>query len=164
MVNNCLDCSKRLSKSKYKRCKSCAQKGSKNHSWKGGLPNCDHCGKQCKFSMSKYCVDCLQLGERNHQWKNGSTPLNRAIRRLKQYKSWRRQIVRRDSNLCQKCWKRSNDIEVHHIIPFYQLLEKFEIKSTDQAKQCIQLWDLLLGQVLCKNCHKLTKGINQWTA
>lgn len=125
--------------------------------WKGGLPICPSCGERCKFSMSRYCMKCYQLGDRNPAWKGGVTGIKDKIRDNKRYKNWRKEIFERDMYTCQKCWKVGGYLEAHHVVPLFKIIEKNNIKTIEEAMECIELWEPLLGETLCLECHKKTR-------
>lgn len=79
------------------------------------------------------------------------------IRKLPQYVNWRSDILSRDNYTCQYCKIRGCELEVHHINPFYKIVEDNNIKSIEDAYKCNELWDIKNGITLCKDCHNLTK-------
>lgn len=108
----------------------------------------------------------LQIRGENHpQWKGGRTHLCAAIRTMSEYKNWRTKIFKRDKYICQCCKYKIRQLQVHHIIPFYQILNQYNIKSLEDARACSFLWDISNGQTLCVPCHKQTDSylVNQYT-
>ncbi|MCJ7631376.1 HNH endonuclease, partial [Candidatus Bathyarchaeota archaeon] len=69
-------------------------------------------------------------GLNNPNWQGGINPIYATIRNSNEYKNWRKQVFERDNYTCQDCGKPSNgNIEAHHIKPFSQILDEFNIKS-----------------------------------
>lgn len=64
-------------------------------------------------------------------------------------------------HICQYCTKEfetiksiKKQLEVHHIKTFGSIIKKYNIKSSNEAKECAELWDINNGMTLCKKCHK----------
>ena len=93
-----------------------------------------------------------RFGEKNPNWKAGLTPLYRRIRALNSYVDWRKNVLVRDSLTCKRCGCAGS--EVHHIIPFKQIIQENNIRTTDQAHNCKLLWELSNGITVCDICHK----------
>lgn len=97
-------------------------------------------------------------GALNNHWKGGVTKLQDSIRKLSEYKLWRKQIFARDNFTCQICFKRNGDKNVDHYPKQYAyLLRENRITSIEQAIKCSQLWDINNGRTLCVPCHKKTE-------
>lgn len=96
----------------------------------------------------------FKKGERSGNWKGGISSLYFSIRSSDKYKLWRSEIYQRDRWACQTCGGK-RDIEMHHIINFAGIIEKYKIRSLEEAEKCNLLWDLNNGVTLCKDCHKL---------
>jgi len=155
-----------------------------HYNFKGGLPKCIDCGKQ----LSKYgairCVSCKgkffslekqpmygirRLGKESPDYIDGRYPLGCLIRKMLEYRNWRKKVFERDNYTCQKCNKRGNGyLEAHHKKPFAIILSEF-LKEYDQfspiedKETLIRLaikyrpfWDTNNGKTLCKGCHELT--------
>jgi ribosomal protein S14 len=119
-----------------------AQRGSKNHNWKGGKPKCIVCGKEfSQWVKSKVCRNCYK-GENHWNWKGGITPEIYKIRGSLQYKLWQYSIFSKDKNICQKCGEdKISVLTAHHIQNFAQYPElRFTIDN---------------GITFCRKCHKL---------
>jgi hypothetical protein len=56
---------------------------------------------------------------------------------------------------CLICGKVGRDINAHHIESFKGILEKNNIKTFEEAENCIELWLPENGITLCISCHKL---------
>ena len=81
-------------------------------------------------------------GEKGSNWKGGIYPLNRAIRKLPEYKEWRQKVFERDGFICVWCGQLRGEIEADHIKPFSIYPElRFDINN---------------GRTLCKKCHLKT--------
>jgi hypothetical protein len=106
-----------------------------------------------------------KFGEKSGNWKGGRTPLGIAIRTMSEYKNWRTKVFQRDKYICQCCKSTNRKLQVHHIIPFYKILDQYKIKSLKDARTCQLLWDVSNGQTLCVPCHKQTDSylVNQYT-
>lgn len=100
-------------------------------------------------------------GAGNPQWKGGKTDLQRLVRSLPEYATWRFNVFQRDNFTCtlcgcKKCAGQKICIQCDHIYPFSKILDDYCIKTTDEALNCEALWDLNNGRTLCKECHKKT--------
>jgi len=104
--------------------------------------------------------DCPQLqGKNNWNWKGGIGTLNMQIRRCGKYNQWRKDIMIRDNYTCQICKKRGGDLEVDHYPKrFATIMKENNIKSLQEAKLCIELWDSINNRTLCLICHNKTKS------
>ena len=79
------------------------------------------------------------IGERNPQWKGGVTLQNELIRKLPEYKLWRKSVFTRDDYTCVWCGQHGGYLEADHIKPFCDYPElRFAIDN---------------GRTLCKKCH-----------
>ena len=76
---------------------------------------------------------------------------------MREYLEWRSAVFKRDNYHCQNCSEKGY-IEAHHIISFSKLLKIFKITTSEQARQCKELWDVGNGITYCKICHNLTKN------
>ena len=95
-------------------------------------------------------------GENSSRWKGGLTPLNKAIRNLPEYKTWRLNIYIRDKFMCQNCRLiGSGNLEAHHIVFLSHLICDNNIKNIEDAIKCKELWCINNGITVCHNCHKL---------
>ena len=91
----------------------------------------------------------VPTGEKSPAWKGGITPINKRIRRRKQYLEWRREVFERDNYTCVLCGDRNMKgrgqtviLQADHIKPFAFFPElRFEINN---------------GRTLCVPCHRLT--------
>lgn len=90
-------------------------------------------------------------GPAHYLWDNGATALNQAIRRLADYRRWAKAVRSRDG-ACLRCGA-SFPLDAHHVRPLAHILREFGILSTDDARRCAALWDIELGETLCRRCH-----------
>lgn len=86
--------------------------------------------------------------------------ISKGIRHLQESSFWKAKCLVRDNFTCQKCGfynipdKPHISIHVDHIIPFYTLMDKYNIQSIQQARECAEFWDENNGRCLCSKCHK----------
>jgi len=99
-----------------------------------------------------------RMGKEAGHWIDGRTKLNHLIRESSKYKQWRSDIFKRDNWTCQTCGLRGVYLEAHHIKNFSKIVKENNIKTLKQALKCKELWEIINGVTLCKECHNLTKG------
>lgn len=129
-------------------------KGRKNPWIKGWLKGKHH-SEETKKKMSEKKKG--KYGKLAGGWKGGKTKIRFLIPELFEYKKWRSDVFQRDNWTCQTCHLRGIYLEAHHIKELCKIIEEFQIKNSDNAKDCKELWDINNGITLCKNCHNLTK-------
>lgn len=107
-------------------------------------------------------------GSNNNFWKGGVTPLNTAIRFLKESKNWKKSILSRDNYTCVECKSHGVKFHVDHIKRFADVVKEFlseynqfsphEDKETllRLARTYKPFFDLSNGRTLCVDCHKKT--------
>jgi hypothetical protein len=95
-------------------------------------------------------------GENSSRWKGGITKINELVRSLPEYNIWRSLCFARDNRTCQICKTTKSNFQVDHIKPFSTILHENNIKTTEEALQCKELWDIDNGRVLCVSCHRDT--------
>lgn len=116
---------------------------------------------------SKKCYDDFQRGKpiinrrgKNHwNWQNGKTSLYRRLRKMLEMDNWRVAIFKRDNYTCQMCGAhggRKNPLNAHHLWKFTDILNKNKINTTEQARECRDLWLLDNGITVCEKCHNKT--------
>lgn len=76
---------------------------------------------------------------KNRLDKTNTSYWNFEDRRSSKYKIWKRNVLKRDNYICQKCGN-TNNLVVHHIKPF----------ATDKEAR----FDTNNGITLCQTCHK----------
>lgn len=101
-------------------------------------------------------------GEKSPHWRGGKTKIANSIKKLTQYSEWRLKCLERDQYTCQNCGKQPGRLHVDHIKPFALILEQNNIKTTEQAVNCKELWIIKNGKTLCVSCHRntITWGYN----
>lgn len=104
-----------------------------------------------KFELGK-----RHRGPNNYRWKGGDGNLNRLIRHTFRYKEWRDAVFRKNNYTCTDCGKRGGPLHAHHMIPFKDIIDLFEIRTIEQAILSKELWDLDNGFTLCEPCHDRT--------
>lgn len=118
LQNYCIDCKEKIQRNS-KRCLKCYKKfinGKNNPAYKTGFycrnKKCIDCNKHCASGAIR-CKSCNEhinkLGKKNPQYIDGKghLPYN------KNFPQIRIKILKRDSNTCQVCHKKGN--QVHHI-------------------------------------------------
>jgi len=128
-------------------CENCGEKILRNPSSLKGKHV--FCNKQCEGEWKSKNI----LGDKHPSWRGGRKRLSEAIRNLIEGKAWTRGVFERDGFKCTNCYNVGN-IHAHHIIGVYQLMTDYDIKSTEEAKQCKALYDLNNGVTLCRDCHE----------
>jgi 5-methylcytosine-specific restriction endonuclease McrA len=97
------------------------------------------------------------MGENHPNWNGGVSSIYRRVRKLTKYVKWRTFCFERDDYTCQWCNKKgTGDLNVDHIKPFALIVKEHNIKTTFQAQNCDELWDIKNGRTLCEDCHKTT--------
>lgn len=97
-------------------------------------------------------------GEKNMNWKGGITKITNKIRCSPEYAKWRMDIFHRDNFTCQKCGLKNGmgkrvKFEAHHKVYLSYIIEKFDIRSLEEARSCEYLWKLDIAECLCFDCH-----------
>ncbi len=75
------------------------------------------------------------------------------IRKMPEYKNWRQEVFKKCGRKCERCCETS-DIEIHHKIAFDKIIRINKIKNTYEALECVALWNINNGSVLCHQCHE----------
>lgn len=114
-----------------------------------------------KWVFDRVIVRPNLKGELNHRWKGGKTKISFTVRNLPEYGFWRKAVFQRDRYTCQHCGAKNRKGEKYifdadHIYPLCKLIDDFNIKSADDAKNCPEIWDIENGRCLCRGCHKKT--------
>jgi len=107
---------------------------------------------------SRKCFGLDRRGAGSPVWKGGlmseTQYLRQKLHAMPEYKEWRQKVFKRDYGTC-KCGATGN-IECHHIKHVALIIKENNLTTTDQARQCQELWDINNGQTLCKKCHRKT--------
>jgi len=125
----------------------------------------DNRGKFCSKKCYSNWMSLNKIGENSPSWKNGKTPLYRKIRTLSNYYRWRSKVFKKDKNTCIFCGeKKKSSLIADHIKGLALIMQEENITSTNDANNCLKLWDVDNGRVLCKKCHVKTDnyGIKGW--
>ena len=147
---------KRLKGNKYSLGKKRSEEYKRNFSIaRTGLKHSD----EAKRKMSEsYWKSNTRRGEKHYNWKGGITPLCDRIRRLSEYKKWRKLSFQRDNYTCVKCQQKGGTLNVdHYPKSFSDIFYENKITSVEEAKKCADFWDIKNGRTLCLNCHKKTE-------
>jgi len=102
-----------------------------------------------------------QRGEKGSNWKGGLTVLSYSIRNSFKMRQWRSDVFTRDDYTCQECGIRSGNgktvvLNADHINSFASIISRNNIKNTEEAYVCEELWNINNGRTLCIDCHKKT--------
>ena len=133
-------------------------KGKKGYSTslKGKKQSKEH---RIKLSLAKSNITLKQrinmsVGQTKENIFTGfKTLLNKRIRNLPEYQSWRLMVFGRDDFTCQDCGQRGVYLEAHHKTRLAQLIKQYDIKNLLDAKKCKGLWNIFNGVTLCIKCH-----------
>src|SRR3990167_526679 len=113
-----------------------------------------HLSPKSEFKKGQYTK------EKNINWKNGITKLNRLIRMMPEFHEQRNKVYKRDNYICQECKKQaSGKLHMHHIVELAKLIEKHQLKTTEEARKCDELWSVENCKTLCKECHLIHHGL-----
>src|SRR5579862_7129477 len=103
-----------------------------------------------------------KTGELHPCWRGGRTLLRNRILRFLEYSAWRKAVYERDNYTCQDCGVRGGDLNAHHKKPAADIIKENNLITTDDAKQCKELWDVNNGLTLCHVCHCKTERKLTW--
>lgn len=81
--------------------------------------------------------------------------LRKEIGLMPKYQTWRSDVLEKDGGRCIQCGSITK-LEVDHIKSFYRIIQSNNIDNVAKAAECVDLWDLRNGRVLCKICHDKT--------
>ena len=95
----------------------------------------------------------MRMGEKNPAWKGGVKEVSRTIRKMFESRLWIKYCMERDKYTCQECKIIGGKLEVHHKKPLHKILKENNIKSVEDARRCLEIWDLNNGITLCEDCH-----------
>jgi len=90
----------------------------------------------------------------------------RQVQNTDNYRAQRAYALMRAGNKCEKCGAEKGGLspkgnvikqfDMHHLIPFDEIVEKYNITDLQSARMCPTLWDVKLVQILCHDCHAET--------
>jgi hypothetical protein len=134
----------------FKKGQPSPRKGKKSTkpAWNNGL-------KRTWKSSAEYKIG-QNAGEKHPMWKGGVSKVDKIVRRMREYTTWREEVFKRDNFTCQMCGINNCYVTAHHIISFTSLLKDNNIKSVADARKCDVLWDINNGKTLCEPCHEKT--------
>ena len=116
-----------------------------------------HKGKPRPEYVIKKIIASMPRGENHPNWKGGITSLREKIWHRKEYFEWRLKIFQRDNYICVICKNKSGVLNADHFpLSFSEILKKYKIKTTEDARMCKKLWDINNGRTLCLSCHRKT--------
>jgi 5-methylcytosine-specific restriction endonuclease McrA len=99
-------------------------------------------------------VSEAQRGEKSHCWRDGRTELGKLIRHSVHFRLWREAIFERDNYTCVLSGKRGGVLHPHHIAPLSELMDRYNIRTFDDAVNTPAIWDIHNGVTLSKEAHK----------
>ena len=103
------------------------------------------------------------MGAANGSYKHGATPFLIKLKRLTEYKTWQIDVFKRDDYTCRDCGHRGGDLTAHHLTAFAFLVRILSVRTIEDARNCIGLWNIRNGLTLCIPCHKKTPNFS-WRA
>ena len=87
----------------------------------------------------------------------------RQVQNTNQYRDQRAYALMRAGNKCENCGgeigglspkgNKIKQFDMHHIVPFDEIIEKYNITNLQQAIMCPLLWDVNNVKILCHDCH-----------
>ena len=128
----------------------------KGHKKIGGFIKGSRHNAEAKAKVSKSLLG--KTGEEARNWRGGKTKIRFLIPSLSKYAIWRTGVFERDNWTCQTCHKRGCYLEAHHLNRISNLIDKYQLKTSQDCLDCLELWDVNNGVSLCKDCHNITKG------
>lgn len=78
------------------------------------------------------------------------------IMNLSIYRNWRLEVKKRDGGKCTDCFATDNLEIDHYPKTFAQIIIENNVKTVDEARECIDLWQVENGRTLCHLCHTKT--------
>jgi len=126
-------------------------------------PRCGSIGKKNKLGKTGYkhtikarkAIGKASRGEKNIWWRGGKSTLERRIMNMFEHKLWRHDVLHRDKYACRNCGDKRK-VETHHIKAFKKIMQDNKITTTDEARECLELWNVNNGLTLCRKCHTKT--------
>ena len=111
-------------------------------------------GKRPDVARRNRLVNPTKTGKDAYNWKGGISKERTKAHHSEKYKQWRNKIFKRDNYTCRNCGRKRKKgdrviLEAHHI--------------KEWSKYPTLRYNIDNGLTLCKECHNLTKGINQYS-
>jgi hypothetical protein len=91
--------------------------------------------------------------------KNDLT-LNQLIRRLTEYKLWINRVLERDGYKDKITGEFCIRPEAHHIMEVHKIIKKYNLRTLDDARNCLFLWDINNGECLEHDNHIKIHGFS----
>jgi hypothetical protein len=116
-------------------------------------------GRISPFKGHKHSKEALEtnrlkhLGNTIRRGKGFKTKLSFSLKMGPQYAQWRLAIYERDKFICQKCLKNKDTLNAHHIKSYSTIIAEYNIKTYEEALDCLELWNLDNGITFCFDCH-----------
>jgi len=92
----------------------------------------------------------------------------RQVQNTDLYRQQRAYALMRAGNKCENCGAKIGgqspkgnlikQFDMHHLIAFEELVEKYKIIDIQTARMCPPLWDVKNVQILCHDCHTETES------
>jgi endogenous inhibitor of DNA gyrase (YacG/DUF329 family) len=108
-----------------------------------------YCSMNCYNAAKKTTI----LGSNNPNWKGGITKTSIAIRSSFENRQWRSDVFQRDNYTCQECGVKGVYLHAHHVKSFSTIVNEYNIKTMEDARNCMELWNINNGRTLCVECH-----------
>ena len=102
-----------------------------------------------------------EMRRENHPNFKGNADIKTRLRACPEYTEWIKKVLKRDNYKCVECSKNNNRLHIHHVIPFYKIIDDNNIKTYKQGQDCKLLWDIKNGKTLCISCHKQTDSYKE---
>lgn len=113
---------------------------------------------------SKECERFFRLNASSSIEANGSTYIafRDKLSKMSEYLKWREEVLKKYNDRCAICGS-TNEIEVHHIIPLYFIVNRITkgIYNNDTLKEVIKddiFNNINNGICFCKKCHNICHG------
>lgn len=144
------------------------QSGEKHWAWKEKIiKNCPICQKEMilapwekeRIHCSLTCRGLNKRGKNSPVYKGDKAVAGLKIRvsQLPEYKKWRKTILERDKKKCVWCSSDNpKELQADHVKSFLEIIEENGIMTIEDARNCIELWDISNGRTLCRICHRTT--------
>ena len=105
---------------------------------------------------------------RNKDMFKNPIRMKRQIQNTDLYRNQRAYALMRANNKCEECGAAIGELspkgniikqfDMHHLIPFSEIEEKYNITNIQIARMCSVLWDVNNVKILCHDCHVEADG------